>query len=230
MSCKLLNGEAGSRAAPVVWRNVTANGPNAAAAESLYAASATEAGIPPKLHQEIEWRLEEARTEWERRAQEAYQQGYREGDAAAGQKAQRDLQDRLEQLARTVELLGSYCNRMRREAEGDLVRLATAIARRILRRELSVDPEALLGIVKAGLEKLDTREIHRLRVHPEYVETITRFLGGTAKRIEVAGDAALEPGGAVFETSRGTLDSGLETQLAEIERGFSDLLPKENRS
>ena len=44
--------------------------------------------------------------------------------------------------------------------------LALAIARRILHRELTVAPEALLGLVKAALEKIGGREIHRVRVSP----------------------------------------------------------------
>jgi flagellar biosynthesis/type III secretory pathway protein FliH len=39
-------------------------------------------------------------------------------------------------------------------------------------------------------------------------------------------DPALAEGAVVFETSRGAIDCGLETQLAEIERGFADLYPR----
>ena len=39
--------------------------------------------------------------------------------------------------------------------------------RRVLHRELSVDPGALGDLVKAALAKLSTQEIYRVRVHPE---------------------------------------------------------------
>ena len=57
--------------------------------------------------------------------------------------------------------------RFRHEAEEDVVELALAIARRILHRELTVAPEALLGLVKAALEKIEAREVHRVRVSRE---------------------------------------------------------------
>ena len=57
-------------------------------------------------------------------------------------------------------------SRLRAEAEADLVQLSLAIARRVLRRELAIDPEALHGLILGALEKLSGQEISRVRVHP----------------------------------------------------------------
>lgn len=115
---------------------------------------------------------------------------------------------------------------LRKQAEGDLVRLAIAIARRILHREIQVDHDALLGLTKAALGKIDHREIVQIRTHPESVELLQRVLeqGRTQKRIEIAGDARLDRGALIIETSRGQLDASVETHLEEIERGFTDLV------
>ena len=43
-----------------------------------------------------------------------------------------------------------------RRIEGEVVELALAIARKILHREVQIDPHALAGIVRVTLEKLDT--------------------------------------------------------------------------
>ena len=51
----------------------------------------------------------------------------------------------LERLARAIDELAGLRPRLRQEAEADLVQLALAIARRVLRREIAVDPEALHG-------------------------------------------------------------------------------------
>ena len=106
------------------------------------------------------------------------------------------------------------------------MRLALAIARRILRRELSVDPESLLGLLKAGLEKIESAETHRVRVHPEHASILRGLLEGAARPIQVAADPGLPVGAVIFETSRGSVDVGMETQLKEIERGFVDLYPR----
>jgi flagellar assembly protein FliH len=46
-------------------------------------------------------------------------------------------------------------------------------------------------------------------------------------RVEVAGDPGLERGSVVLDTARGSLDSSVETQLQEIERGFADLVRRQ---
>ena len=66
------------------------------------------------------------------------------------------MQPVIERLARPSTKLAGLRPRLRREAEADLVKLAMAIARRVLRREIAVDPEALRGLVMAALEKLQT--------------------------------------------------------------------------
>ena len=47
---------------------------------------------------------------------------------------------------------------------------------------------------------------------------------GLPRRVEVIGDPGLERGAAILDSSRGALDASVETQLAEIERGFADLV------
>ena len=129
-------------------------------------------------------------------------------------------------LARSIEELSQFRPRMRREAEGDMVRLSMAIARRIVRRELSIDADAMHGLVLGALEKLQSQEIHRVRVHPSHVASVTACLrqsvAGTV--VEVIGDPSREPGAAVFETTRGNLDASVDCQLQEIERGLADRL------
>jgi flagellar assembly protein FliH len=128
-----------------------------------------------------------------------------------------------------VAELASLRQRLRRETEEDLVRLAVAIARRILRREISTDPEAILGLVKAAFDRIDAREVIRLRAHPEDARTLEASFAdlGLPERIEVIADKKLERGALLIETERGELDASVETQLEEIERGFADLIRRQ---
>ena len=43
--------------------------------------------------------------------------------------------------------------------------------------------------------------------------------------VGVAFAAPEAAGGVILESSRGLLDASVDTQLAEIERGFADLVP-----
>ena len=162
----------------------------------------------------------------EQHLQEAYQQGFQNGQNAAQQELGGQIDAMATRLARTIEEGSGLRQRYRHEAEEDVIALAMAIARRILHRELTVDPDALLGLLKAALEKIAVREVHRVRVRPEDAPLVQQHLDkmGLPQRVELIADPSLERGSAILDSSRGALDVSVETQLAEIERGFADLV------
>ena len=166
--------------------------------------------------------------------QAAVEQGRQEGHALAqrqaAQKASEEVQRRLEpvlgSLRQMLESLAAQRQRLRAESEEDMVRLAIAIARRVLHREMSADPEAILGVVKAAFARLNAREIHRLRISPQDAQIIGEHRSALhfPAGLEVASDGSLVAGCVVFETARGELDASVDTQLAEIDRGLTDIL------
>ena len=85
--------------------------------------------------------------------------------------------------------------RVRAEAEDDAVKLAIAIARRVLYRELATDPEAILGLVKAAFSKLNARETQRLRVSPADAAVIQEHRAKLQipPGLEIASDGSLTP-------------------------------------
>ncbi len=220
MSCRLIR-DARADVKAIHWRRAgTPEGPNAESAERpkrLYTDSA-----PEVFEESSSIQIQEV----ERRIAEAHQRGLNEGETAATARLAGQVNAKLELLGRSIEQLAMHRARIQREAEPELVRLSLAIARRIVRRELSVDPESLQGLLKVGLEKIEAGEVHRVRVHPEHAGVVRRLLEGAARPIEVAADPGLPVGAVIFETSRGSIDTGMETQLKEIERGFTDLYPR----
>jgi flagellar assembly protein FliH len=49
---------------------------------------------------------------------------------------------------------------------------------------------------------------------------------GLPQKVEVLSDPGLERGAVILDSKRGGLDASVETQLAEIERGLADLVPR----
>ncbi len=215
MSCKILHNDESHQPQPLALRRVGELSLNAPAS-----AAGVESSSP------LQARIAQLESEAARREQEARQAGYSEAEAALGRGFQAEVEAILQRQARGVEeLLGARRN-LRRQMEGDMVRFSLAIARRVLHRELTVDPEALVGIVKAALESIEAREVHRLRVYVKDAPLMERKLESLRLpgRVEVVPDPQLERGGLVFETARGTLDASVDTQLEEIDRGLADLL------
>ena len=156
----------------------------------------------------------------------AAEQGFQKGHAAGSQQEAAKWTEAIARMGRTIEEISKTKTRFRAEVEEDAVKLALAIARKVLNREMASDPEALVGLARVALGKLNQRELQRVRVHPMDAPAIDRLLAASAgpKRVEVVGDGTLERGAAIFETERGILDASVTTQLGEIERGLTDML------
>ena len=158
--------------------------------------------------------------------QEAYHRGFTEGKAVGRQQAGAELESVLDQLGRSLASLASLRSRIRGEAEGDLLKLAISIARRVLHRELTLDPESIEGLIRVALDKLQSRELCRVRVHPDQEQAIRKSLErfANSQKVELITDSSLQCGDVLFETAHGNLDASIESQLGEIERGLADRL------
>jgi flagellar assembly protein FliH len=166
----------------------------------------------------------EPRAERQAAIDDAYKRGLADGEERSAEKAQREVAGITERVSRSIESLATLRARLRREAEQDLIKLAMAIARRVLNRELSIDPESIHGLVKVALDRLLAKEVSRVRVHPDHEEAVRRALHQRepSRQIPVTADHTLRFGDVIFETSQGSLDASVETQFKEIERGFAD--------
>jgi flagellar assembly protein FliH len=109
--------------------------------------------------------------------------------------------------------------------EAEVVKLALAIAARVLHREAKLDPLLLSGVVRVALEKVADDSTTLLRVPVDEVETWRGiFTEGSKSSVELVGDERLDAGECVLDTNVGRVELGVSAQLAEIERGFFDLM------
>jgi flagellar assembly protein FliH len=162
----------------------------------------------------------------EKATEEAYARGFASGVDSVKSEAASQVQPLIERLSQTIKSISDLRPKLRREAEEDLVKLSIAVARRILNRELSVDPESIQAVVRVALEKLKSREVTRVRIHSSHEPAVRNSLAahGGANHIQLIIDPTLQPGDVILETSQGSFDGSLEFQLREIERGFTDRL------
>lgn len=210
------NGAPESRADAMLWR------------ERGRAAQTSTANGPAHRAPAVAQSLDAAAAEQIRAA--AYQQGVAAGDAAATQRAQAKLDPVLASFNAIIADLAKTRKSLRAEAESAAVALALQVARRVLHREISADPEAILGLVKAAFDKCDARATQRLRVSPEDAEAIRdhRARLNFPEGLEITPDRNLARGSAIFETSQGDLDASVGTQLDEIQRGLADVVKRRN--
>ena len=147
--------------------------------------------------------------------------------------ARRDWEQETEQrLAEERAMVLKACDEFARErtryfaaVEAQVVKLALAIAARVLHREARMDPLLLSGAVRVALEKVEEESETRLRVPVNEVAMWSaEFEANGPGAVRVIADEGMARGECVLETSVGTVELGIEAQLGEIERGFFDLM------
>lgn len=216
MLCKIA--ERPETATAIEWKQVTRSGQNVGT-------SASSSGTTLQVA-ELERRLSELQAtnqvDVNKIRQAAYQDGLREGREQSAMAAR----DCTEKLGATVAELTRVKAKLRNDAEREVVKLSIAIARRILNRELAVDPDALHGVVHAALSKLQARDILQIRVSAQAVDALKAYIeqAGVSKAVKVVADSSLQVGDLVVDSIFGELDASVNTQLSEIERGFADRL------
>ena len=205
-SSKILRGGELSAVTPMAWR------PTAAAPPAPLPTRAKAMDTSPAADQE------DAK-------KEAYQRGFSEGRTMGHDQAVAEIAPVMDRLARSIADLATVRTHVRKTAESDLLKLAIAVARRVIHRELTLDPGSIEGLIRVALEKLESRELCRVRVHPDQEPVIRTLLARfSAAPVELIPDQTLQSGDVLFETAHGTLDGSIEAQLQEIERGFADRL------
>jgi flagellar assembly protein FliH len=164
----------------------------------------------------------------------ARQEGFQRGDQEGRSKARVEMEAEMlamvgRERARLVGVVEEF--RGAREeyfggVEQEVVKLALAIAARVLHRETQVDPLLLEGAVRVALEKMAERAGVVLRAATVDVAAWEQAFHGmdAEDRPKVRGDAGLARGECVLETKMGTVELGVTAQLEEIEKGFFDLL------
>ena len=128
-------------------------------------------------------------------------------------------------MMRACEVFGKERTAYFRGIEAEVVKLALAIAGRVLHREARLDPLLLTAVVRVALEKVADNSTTVLRVPSAEVERWREvFVAGTETEVQLTGDEGLDPGECVLETNVGRVELGVSAQLEEIEKGFFDLL------
>ncbi len=153
---------------------------------------------------------------------EAFAKGYEQGERAGLEAAGKRGEAMLRRLSETLAELTSLRASMIRQTETQIVELALAVARRVVLREVTLDRNLLIAIVRVALDRLGESARVTVRLHPEEFEAT-----GAARVAEFAGtdiafvsDARVGRGGCRVESDMGMLDAGVEAQIQEIARAL----------
>lgn len=151
---------------------------------------------------------------------EAFTKGYAQGERAGLEAGGKRAEAMLRRLAQTLEELSGLRDNMVRQTERELVQLSVAIARKVLHREVSVDPELTAALAHIALERLGGATPATVRLHPDDYATVTAGqvapLGG--RQVEILPDPSVARGGCLVESEFGFINASVDAQVDEIAR------------
>ena len=159
----------------------------------------------------------------------AYKKGYETG-------LKEEKKNIAEKMTNIINLLKSAINQTRQfedqinqAAEKETVKLAIAIAKKIIISEVMINEEIILNVVKNSLKLVMNQDRYLIKINPadlgimqnaqpEFSEVIENY-----EDIIFESDESIEQGGCLIETNYGNIDGRLDQQMQVI----SDLMNEE---
>jgi flagellar assembly protein FliH len=150
---------------------------------------------------------------------EAYKEAFDQGLADGREAGQREVRAQVERLAGMFYDLAKPFDALDEEVERELLTLAMALARQIVRRELKADPTQIIGIIREAIAALPVaaREV-RVHLHPEDAAVVRQHLAPTEseRAWTLVEDPVMARGGCRVTTATSRIDARLETRLGAI--------------
>jgi flagellar assembly protein FliH len=160
---------------------------------------------------------------------EAYREAYEQGLAEGREAGRAEVHAQAERLAGMFYDLARPFEALDEEVERELLTLAMALARQIVRRELKTDPTQIIGIIREAIGALPVaaRDV-RVHLHPEDAAVVREHLAPTEseRAWTIVEDPVMARGGCQVTTATSRIDARLETRLGAI---LSELMGTERQ-
>jgi flagellar assembly protein FliH len=171
--------------------------------------------------------VDQARKDAEQVRQKAQVEGRQAGQAEVERIVEKQLGQQLATLlpalGQVIEEIGHAKQAWLTHWEKSGVKVAAAIAERLIRRQLDQKPEITLSLVREALELAAGSSQLRIQLNPAdhqalrpQVEALIAELAPLGSA-ELVADPQISPGGCRVETRFGVIDQQFEAQLARIE-------------
>jgi flagellar assembly protein FliH len=174
--------------------------------------------------------MEEAKARAASLERAAWDRGFEAGKAEGIETVRSEYSSLLDLIGRMADEIRSRADRLVAESEREIVRLATAVAEKIVRHVIETDPDATLEIVQEAIRRAQGARSLVVRVNPEDLEMLVMRraelmdLVIDAKNLKIVEDARIGRGGCVVEMDTGAVDARIDEQFAEIGRAFAEEL------
>ncbi|WP_055108465.1 FliH/SctL family protein [Paenibacillus ihumii] len=155
---------------------------------------------------------------------EGFNQGYEEGKLQAEQSLQAKIEEMMSEASAVLQQAYLEKERIIQEAEPFLVELSCSIAEKVIDRQLELEQDYVLELVKRSLSRKREQGVITLCVSPSqfaFVQAAREELSlviDSQADLQILPDATVQDRGCVIRSAFGSIDARIDTQLTEIKK------------
>ncbi|MBI9074730.1 MAG: hypothetical protein JEZ02_04890 [Desulfatibacillum sp.] len=184
---------------------------------------------PEDIRAQAQTVLDEAKKRAEEIEREAYEQGFKQGEKDGQEIGSMKLVKILERIEQICEDLDSYHEKFVHLHEKELLSLIAAIAGKVLKVQVDMDPEAVKKSVMEALASASDWQEVTIRVdptdfefmddmRPEFFEKVN-----TLRSINIVPDSSVEKGGCIISADFGEVDARIQSRLDKVAQAMMDV-------
>jgi flagellar biosynthesis/type III secretory pathway protein FliH len=164
--------------------------------------------------------------------EQAYAKGFARGEKAGIESGNEKIESAVNSIDKGLSELLKVRKDIYLETEQEIVKLAIAIARKIVRNEIRVNKDTVVNVVKEALKKVEGSERVKVKLSIkdfQFIKSEKPAIIDKITNIENVGfemDESIPDGGCIMETEYGDIDARIEKQFQAVEEAFESLNEK----
>ena len=149
---------------------------------------------------------------------DGFARGYASGERAGTEAGAKRAEAMLRRIAQTVEELDRLKAGLVHRTERQVVQLALALARRVVLRELTLDPDLVAAMAHVALERLGDGSPATIHLNPDDYAVVASKRGEhwAGTNVSLLPDPTLPRGGCLVESAFGVIDASVDAQFGEL--------------
>jgi flagellar assembly protein FliH len=153
---------------------------------------------------------------------QAFEQGYSEGERIGKQMGEKMIETVVKRYENSIAELAKAHKTLVEAMEKETVRLALEISRKIVQRELTIDPDLVAALAAVALKRVAGHQSISLRVSRQDFAHVRVAVAMANPAVTVKDDTVLERGDFVIDTAQTHLDGRVSSEIETIGRALFD--------
>lgn len=154
----------------------------------------------------------------------SFDSGFLQGQKSGKELAEQKLEAATHKYSEALQEISSLKNVMRAQVEREVVKLAVEVAKKIVYREIRIDPAIIQTLIRVALSHVAEKSsvtIHLSSVDYAYLLKQRPELAQSEGRdVTYLSDNSIEQGGCLIQTECGDIDARIEEKFREVENAF----------